>query len=178
MTDRMARDSDLQNQDLQPVDTSRAYSVAQLAKRWRCSPTQVYSLIRRGDLKAFRIGTLYRVTGVEVARVDNQYSTLSADRRATQDGGVPTDVVATDGGSQAERFYTLDEAATALRVSSKTLSQELNSLWRHRSGDPLHARFGRNIIVSQSDLPRIYEALKERPTPEPKPMVVVRPTCG
>ena len=50
--------------------TNRAYTVAQLAERWSCSDGTIYGLIRSGDLRSFRIGTLIRVSADEVERVE------------------------------------------------------------------------------------------------------------
>lgn len=49
-----------------------AFTLKQLAMRWQCSVPQLRLMIKRGDLKAFRIGTDYRVTAEEVARIENQ----------------------------------------------------------------------------------------------------------
>lgn len=51
-----------------------AYSVASLAKRWDCSPRHIYNMIRRGQLMAFNIGRLARITAAEVERVESTVS--------------------------------------------------------------------------------------------------------
>lgn len=33
------------------------YTIAQLAQRWQCSPDAIYDMVRRGDIKSFRVGT-------------------------------------------------------------------------------------------------------------------------
>ena len=40
----------------------RPYSVQTLAERWGCSRRHVTNLIRRGELRAFRVGALLRIT--------------------------------------------------------------------------------------------------------------------
>ncbi len=49
----------------------RAYTVAQLAERWGCSDTNIYNMVRAGDLRAFKAGKkLLRITTAEVERVE------------------------------------------------------------------------------------------------------------
>lgn len=50
---------------------SRAFTVAQLAERWGCSDTNIYNMVRSGDLRAFKAGKkLLRITTAEVERVE------------------------------------------------------------------------------------------------------------
>jgi excisionase family DNA binding protein len=53
--------------------TPAAYRVAGLAERWECSDSHIYGLIRSGQLKAFNIGKLVRISAAEVARVENAF---------------------------------------------------------------------------------------------------------
>lgn len=49
------------------------YSVATLAERWGCGPDTIYSLIRSGDITAFKLGgKLLRIRADEVERYECQ----------------------------------------------------------------------------------------------------------
>lgn len=54
----------------------------------------------------------------------------------------------------ADRFLTLQEAAAELRVCAKTLSGYLKT---HPSDPSLHARAGRQHLISTTDLERMCE---------------------
>jgi excisionase family DNA binding protein len=41
-------------------------SVSQVAARWGCSRQHIYNMIRRGELPAFRVGSLYRLKAEDV----------------------------------------------------------------------------------------------------------------
>ena len=56
-----------------------AFRPSELAARWGCSPEHIYSLIRKGDLQAFRIGALYRIKTEEVARVEGCVSSSTGE---------------------------------------------------------------------------------------------------
>ena len=61
----------------------RPYSVRDLAQRWACSRETVYSLIRSGELRAFRAGgKLLRITAAEVDRWENAGDPVSSDLMA------------------------------------------------------------------------------------------------
>lgn len=48
-----------------------AFTVSELARRWGCSDTNIYNMVRSGDLRAFKAGKkLLRVTTAEVERVE------------------------------------------------------------------------------------------------------------
>lgn len=47
-----------------------AYRASDLAKRWDCHPTHIYRMIREGRLRAFKIGSLLRVSEAEVGRIE------------------------------------------------------------------------------------------------------------
>lgn len=49
-----------------------AYTVASLAEHWQCSKDQIYLMIRRKELKVFRLGRDIRISAEEVARYENQ----------------------------------------------------------------------------------------------------------
>lgn len=53
---------------------SQTYTVQDLAAAWSCSTGQVYALIRRGELRAFRIGRRrgLRITQGEVDRWEEE----------------------------------------------------------------------------------------------------------
>lgn len=48
------------------------YTVKQLAERWQCSENQIYLMIRRKELKVFKLGRDIRISAEEVARYENQ----------------------------------------------------------------------------------------------------------
>lgn len=53
--------------------SARPYSVPTLAQHWGCAPDTVYSLIKGGDLQAFRVGgKLLRIRAEEVERYECQ----------------------------------------------------------------------------------------------------------
>jgi excisionase family DNA binding protein len=55
--------------------SARPYSVPSLAAHWGCAPDTVYSLIKGGDLQAFRVGgKLLRIRAEEVERYECQTS--------------------------------------------------------------------------------------------------------
>lgn len=57
----------------------KVYSVASLAEHWDCGTDTVYSLIRAGDLRAFKLGgKLLRIRADEVERFECQ-TTPSSD---------------------------------------------------------------------------------------------------
>jgi hypothetical protein len=152
------------SETIQTAGEPHAYSVAMLASRWHRSSGNIYSMIRRGELKAFRVGNLVRILASEIARVEGEFSEL---RPQPETSG--NDLEATSGqevsvpASPSTQFYTVREAARTLRISSSTLASKLAELWHTRPDDPLHARAGKKIIISAADLRLIYEALKERP---------------
>ena len=50
-------------------DDDRPYSVKRLAERWGCSRQHIHALIRKGELRAFKLGhRLLRITAEEVRR--------------------------------------------------------------------------------------------------------------
>lgn len=60
------------------------FSVATLAERWECGTDTVYSLIRSGDLHAFKLGgKLLRIRYDEVERFECQATTPSNDTEAS-----------------------------------------------------------------------------------------------
>lgn len=51
------------------------YSVSLLAKRWGCTSSHVHSLVARGKLPHFRVGTLIRIRGANVRAYEEQHDT-------------------------------------------------------------------------------------------------------
>lgn len=43
------------------------YTVADLAQRWQCSHDIIYDLLRQGKLKAFKLGSAYRISAEAVS---------------------------------------------------------------------------------------------------------------
>lgn len=54
------------------LNTPAPLSVAQLAERWGCSTALVRKLIDKGEVKAFRLGTLIRIPVAEVERYEGK----------------------------------------------------------------------------------------------------------
>lgn len=76
---------------------SAVYSVASLAHHWECGPDTVYSLIRSGDLQAFRLGgKLLRIRGDEVERYECRMTTACNDTGGNLPSFGTTDTDATD----------------------------------------------------------------------------------
>ncbi len=60
--------------------TDRPYTVSTLAERWGCSPDAVYALIRKGELKAFRVGgKLLRIQASEVERWESAGASIQSE---------------------------------------------------------------------------------------------------
>lgn len=51
--------------------TNEVYTVDQLAARWSCSTDVVYDLLRKKQLKGFKLGAAWRITAKEVDRFEN-----------------------------------------------------------------------------------------------------------
>ena len=47
------------------------YTVEGLAERWLCSTDLIYDLLRKKKLKAFRVGSSWRISAKEVDRLEN-----------------------------------------------------------------------------------------------------------
>lgn len=50
----------------------QAYTVDRLAERWDCSRDVIYDLLRKRELKAFKVGSAWRISAAEVNRFENQ----------------------------------------------------------------------------------------------------------
>lgn len=48
------------------------YTIDQLAQRWQCSPDAIYDMVRRGDIKSFRVGKAIRFTAEAVAEYEKR----------------------------------------------------------------------------------------------------------
>jgi excisionase family DNA binding protein len=59
------------------------YTIPEVAQRLRINQTTVSRLIHRGELKAYKIGRIYRITKEEVDRF------LNASKTETNEEGVP-----------------------------------------------------------------------------------------
>ena len=73
------------------------YSPKMLAAHWGCSPQYIHKLIRKGKLKAFRLGDkLLRVPAEEVRRWEAQQTTSSESSTDGESslGGKATDAAA------------------------------------------------------------------------------------
>ncbi len=70
------------------MQDDRPYTVSSLAAKWRCSPKQVYELVRSGQLAAFMIGRKrgIRISAQEVSTWENQRT--SGSTATVSDGAV------------------------------------------------------------------------------------------
>ncbi|AEP08936.1 helix-turn-helix domain-containing protein [Micavibrio aeruginosavorus] len=50
--------------------TDKAFSTRALAERWDCTEAHIRGMIRGGAIKAFRLGTLWRIKLEEVERIE------------------------------------------------------------------------------------------------------------
>lgn len=55
------------------------FTVPALANRWKCSEGLIRKMIKRGEIKSFRLGTLIRIPAEEVGKVECQSNTQSND---------------------------------------------------------------------------------------------------
>lgn len=60
--------------------TNRPFSVTSLAEHWGVSTGTIYAMIKRGDLRATRLGgKLYRIATAEVEQIENAEPVLGRD---------------------------------------------------------------------------------------------------
>jgi len=52
------------------VTNRAAYRPSELAQHWQCSERHIYNLIRRGEVRAFKVGGNLRISAEEVARIE------------------------------------------------------------------------------------------------------------
>lgn len=50
-----------------------AYTIKALAEHWSCSTDTIRALLAQGEIKAFRLGTTYRIPASEVERYENTH---------------------------------------------------------------------------------------------------------
>lgn len=58
------------------MSNAKAYTYQTLAERWACSQNLLYAMVRRGELKVFRVGHATRISAAEVERIENQTQTV------------------------------------------------------------------------------------------------------
>jgi len=51
-----------------------AFTYKTLAERWACSEALLYAMVRRGELRTFRVGKATRISAAEVARIEGSAS--------------------------------------------------------------------------------------------------------
>ena len=57
--------------DLSKLQEVKSYTPAQLAKRWQCSRTHIYTLIQDGTIQnTFKLGRLIRIKESEVRKIE------------------------------------------------------------------------------------------------------------
>lgn len=59
--------------------TPKAFSARTLAQRWGCSPKTVLAMVKREELKHFKVGSLVRIPLCEVKRVERSMAARTAD---------------------------------------------------------------------------------------------------
>ncbi|ASY45328.1 hypothetical protein CJD35_13475 [Sphingobium xenophagum] len=70
----------------------KVHSVASLAEYWGCGTDTIYSLIRGGELRAFKLGgKLLRIRGDEVERFECQNTACSDTESALPSSGTRAD---------------------------------------------------------------------------------------
>jgi excisionase family DNA binding protein len=74
------------------MTAAKPFTPKSLAERWGCSPRHIVGLIQKGELRAFRIGTLWRVPAAEVERVETSGASATTEDRTDQ-GKLPRDEV-------------------------------------------------------------------------------------
>ena len=52
--------------------TPDIFTVDTLAAYWQCSPDVIYDLLRKRKLKAFKVGTAWRITARAVTEFENK----------------------------------------------------------------------------------------------------------
>lgn len=52
------------------AEPAKPYTLPQLADRWQCSRQHLFYLVKRGKIRAFTLGRLYRVSQDEVERIE------------------------------------------------------------------------------------------------------------
>ena len=63
----------MQARDIYTIMQARdIYTIAQLAQRWQCPPDAIYDMVRRGDIKSFRVGKAIRFTAEAVAEYEKR----------------------------------------------------------------------------------------------------------
>lgn len=53
---------------METCHNTAVYTVDTLAERWQCSRDVLYDMLRQKKLKAFKVGTAYRISAAEVDR--------------------------------------------------------------------------------------------------------------
>ena len=54
------------------------YRVADLAERWQCTQATIRRMIMHGDIEAFRVGILTRISAREVEKWESTHSELAS----------------------------------------------------------------------------------------------------
>lgn len=49
-----------------------AYTVERLAERWSCSTDVIYELLRKRELKGFKVGKAWRISAANIDRFENK----------------------------------------------------------------------------------------------------------
>jgi excisionase family DNA binding protein len=63
----------------------QSFTVNDLAARWDCDPQLIYRRIRRGHIRAFKVGNLWRIPVDEVDRIEATEPVVDEDGQPTDD---------------------------------------------------------------------------------------------
>src|SRR5688572_22905334 len=63
------------------MTAAKPFNPETLADRWSCSSEKIRQMVKRGELRGFRLGKLYRIPASEVERVECQ----NTDSSSTED---------------------------------------------------------------------------------------------
>ncbi len=55
---------------------NKAYTITTLAERWACGRDVLYDMIRKGELKCFRVGRAVRISAAEVERKEAESTSV------------------------------------------------------------------------------------------------------
>jgi len=98
------------------ITPSQVYTIREIAEYLKCSTRKIHRLIARGELKGFKIGNQRRFKGEEIL----QYIEIQGG-----EGGLSASMASN--AVQAERLYSLREAAAILGVTSSDVSHLLRT---------------------------------------------------
>lgn len=139
------------------IAPSQVYTIRDVAEYLKCSTRKIHRLIASGHLKGFKIGNQRRFKGEEILQF--------IERQGAEDGLADPIVVPA---LQAERLYSLREAAAILHVTSADVAHLL------RAGKLAGFRVGMDWRCWGRDLMRLAGYDEEPDAPEAAPSYPVQ----